>query len=246
MPAPYRVAWITGASSGIGFELAKLLAAEGVQVAASARSIATDGLPAGIHAFPLDVTDAEACEATARAIEQKLGPIDLVVFGAGAYQPFDAGHFDASAFARINAVNYLGVTNALAAVVPGMLARKSGHVSWIASVAGYRGLPKAAYYGPTKAALINLAESLWQELTPLGLSVSIINPGFVKTPMTSVNDFEMPFLMTPEAAAKATLAGLKRRKFEIAYPTRFVLILKFLRLLPNALALRLISRSKVS
>jgi short-subunit dehydrogenase len=140
-------------------------------------------------------------------------------------------------------VNYMGVINVLAAVLPGFARERRGHISWIASVSGYRGLPKAAAYGPTKAALINLAESLKPELDEMGVKISVINPGFVKTPMTEVNDFEMPFLMQPEEAARVTIKGLARGKFEIAYPTPFVAILKTLRLLPYALYFPLIRRS---
>ena len=116
-------------------------------------------------------------------------------------------------------------------------------MSWIASVSGYRGLPKAAAYGPTKAALISLAESLKPELALKGIAVSIINPGFVETPMTSKNDFPMPFLMKPEDAAQRTIAGLAKGKFEIAYPTRFVAILKFMRILPYSLYFWLVTKT---
>jgi short-subunit dehydrogenase len=139
--------------------------------------------------------------------------------------------------------NFLGVINVLSAVLPVFRKRSSGHVSWIASVAGYRGLPKAAAYGPTKAALINLAESLRPELEAEGVTVSVINPGFVKTPLTAQNDFPMPFLMEPDEAARLTIAGLASRRFEIAYPRPFVAILKFARLLPYRIYFALIRRS---
>jgi short-subunit dehydrogenase len=139
-------------------------------------------------------------------------------------------------------VNYLGVINVLAAVLPVFRARRKGHISWIASVAGYRGLPKAAAYGPTKAALINLAESLRPEPAADGVTVSVINPGFVKTPMTAHNDFTMPFLMEVEDAAAQTIAGLAKGKFEVAYPTPFVVIMKIARVLPYAMFFGLVRR----
>jgi short-subunit dehydrogenase len=129
-------------------------------------------------------------------------------------------------------VNYLGVVNALAACLPAMKGRGHGQIAWMASVAGYRGLPKAAAYGPGKAALINLAESLKVDLERLGIILSVINPGFVRTPMTAGNDFPMPFLMEPEDAARRTIAGLKAGRFEIAYPRRFAALLKVGRVLP--------------
>ena len=129
----------------------------------------------------------------------------------------------------------LGVVNCLAGLLPRMLPRRSGHVAWIASVAGFVGLPKAAAYGPSKAALINLAESLKVDLELRGVTVSVVNPGFVETPLTAQNDFPMPFLMQAPEAARLTIEGLRRRRFEISYPWRFVLIMKLARLIPYAL-----------
>jgi short-subunit dehydrogenase len=233
---PWRVAWITGASTGIGRELALLLARRGVTVAASARSAdKLESLGSGIRVYPMDVTNAQAVLDTHARICRELGDIDLAVLAAGTYKPLDVGDFDVCNFTVTNAVNYLGVIHALAALVPSMRQRGSGHVAWIASVAGYCGLPKAAAYGPSKAALINLAESLKPELGAVGVTVSLINPGFVATPLTAQNDFPMPFLMTSEEAANRIVAGLLRRRFEIAFPTRFVALLKLVRLLPYAI-----------
>jgi short-subunit dehydrogenase len=230
---PWKVVWVTGASSGIGAEIAKQLAAAGVKVAASARNVeALNALGDGVTAFPLDVTDTANVAATFTAIEAALGPIDLIIAGAGTYSSITADEIQPDEFRRMLDVNYMGVVNVLAAALPTFRKRRGGHLSWIASVAGYRGLPKASAYGPTKAALINLAESLKPELDNDGVKISIINPGFVRTPMTAVNKFPMPFLMEPADAARATIAGLAKGKFEVAYPTPFVMILKFGRLLP--------------
>jgi len=243
-PLPWKTAWITGASTGIGREIALQLAAAGVKVAASARSPEKlAALGPNILAIPLDVTDAAACRAAAAEVESRLGPIDLAVLGAGTYTPVALDDLDPARFAHMMDTNYMGVVNCVAALAPGMMARGAGHLSWIASVAGYVGLPKAAAYGPTKAALINLAESLAPEMSMKGVSVSVINPGFVETPLTAQNDFPMPFLMKADDAARRTIQGLAAGRFEIAYPRRFVAILKALRLLPYPLFFRLIRRA---
>lgn len=236
MSLPWRVVWITGASTGIGAAIAKQLAQQGVVVATSARKAdvlaAAAKLNPNLKPYPLDVTDAANVAKTFMQIEQDLGPIDLVIAGAGTYAPLAIDNFKAEMFQSTYQVNYLGVINVLAAILPTFRARKSGHISWIASVAGYIGLPQAASYGPTKAALINLAECLQPELAVAGITTSIINPGFVKTPLTAQNEFDMPFLMEVEDAAQQTIAGLVKKKFEIAYPWKFVWILKTLQVLP--------------
>lgn len=243
---PWRVVWITGASTGIGAEVARQLAAQGVVVASSARD--ADKLQAlarehaGIKPYPLDVTDAAAVAATFAQIEKDLGPIDLVIAGAGTYAPVSLEHFSPAPFRQMYEVNYLGVINVLTALLPVFRARRKGHVSWIASVAGYSGLPKAAAYGPTKAALINLAESLKPELEREGVAVSVINPGFVKTPLTAQNDFPMPYLMEVGEAARLTIAGLAAGQFEVAFPRPFVRILKIARLLPYRLYFAMVRR----
>lgn len=241
---PWRVAWVTGASTGIGREIASQLAEAGVRVAVSARSAdKLASLGPNTVAFPLDVTDAAQLHAAVARIEADLGQIDLAVFAAGTYVPVTADLLDTKEFAHTMATNYMGVVNGLAAVLPRMRERRKGHVAWIASVAGYRGLPKAAAYGPSKAALINLAESLKPELARVGVSISVVNPGFVATPLTAKNDFPMPFLMTADAAASATIRGLARSSFEIAFPRRFVFLLKVARLLPYGLYFWLIDRA---
>jgi short-subunit dehydrogenase len=244
MALPWKVAWVTGASTGIGAEICRQLAQQGVTVAASARSVdKLAGLAqqhSGIKAYPLNVEDADAVALVFSRIESDLGPVDLVIAGAGVFRPLTAAQLNVGDFAESFRVNYMGVVNVLAAALPVLRQRKAGHVSWIASIAGYRGLPKSSAYGPTKAALINLAESLKPDLQKDGILVSVINPGFVRTPMTSVNEFPMPFLMEPEAAAAATIRGLARGKYEVAYPWQLVTILKLARLLPNWLFFQLV------
>lgn len=240
---PWKTAWVTGASTGIGRDVARQLAAAGVKVAASARSPEKLALLGeGIVSIPLDVTDAGACRHAVDLFEAELGPIDLVVLGAGTYSPVKIDSIDPTLFSHTMTTNYMGVVNCLAALAPRMLARGTGHISWIASVAGFMGLPKAAAYGPTKAALINLAECLEPEMRLKGVKISVINPGFVATPLTAQNDFEMPFLMQPDEAARRTIEGLAAGRFEIAYPRRFVAILRTMRALPYWLFFRLITR----
>lgn len=243
-PLPWKTAWVTGASTGIGREIVIQLAAAGVKVAASARSAEKlQSLGPNVLLLPLDVTDPQSCRTAVDRITSELGDIDLAVFAAGTYSPIAIDDIDPARFAHMMGTNYMGVVNCIAALAPRMIARGSGHLSWIASVAGYIGLPKAAAYGPTKAALINLAESLYPEMRAKGVSVSVVNPGFVETPLTAQNDFEMPFLMKPEDAARRTIEGLAAGRFEVAYPRRFVAILKTLRLLPYPLFFRLIARA---
>ncbi len=247
MTLPWKLVWITGASTGIGSEIARQLASQGVTVAASARSV--DKLAAlgaehiRIKPFPLDVSNAEIVGKTFNNIEKTLGPIDLIIASAANYTPIELDNFDPKLFDEMYRVNYLGVINTIAAALPTFRKRKFGHISWVASVSGYTGLPKAAGYGPTKAALINLAESMKPELDRDNVKISVINPGFVKTPMTAKNDFEMPFLMEASEAARLTIVGLAKGKFEVAYPMPFVAILKFARLLPYWLYFKLIKKA---
>jgi NAD(P)-dependent dehydrogenase (short-subunit alcohol dehydrogenase family) len=244
-----RVAWVTGASSGIGAALCLGLAAGGWTVAASARraerlqALAADERAAGrIHAVPLDVTDEPAVTEAVAAIEARLGPVHTAVLNAGDYTPMPARSFDTALFRRLMEVNYLGVVHGIGAVLPRQLARGQGRLFVTASVAGYRGLPLAAPYGATKAALINLAESLRAELDGSGVEVRLINPGFVRTDLTAKNAFHMPALVDAETAAARILRELDGTGFEIAFPRRFAYALKLLRMLPYRLYFPLIRR----
>lgn len=235
----WKTAWITGASSGIGLELARLLDGKVTHLAVSARS--QDKLSKlaaqckNVVSYPLDVTDADAVVDSVGDIEAAAGPIDLAVLNAGVWQLMDVAELDLKAIRTGIEVNYMGVVHAINALLPGMLARGAGQIAIVASVAGYRGLPRSAAYGPTKAALINLAETLRTELAPRGITVSVVNPGFVDTPMTRDNTFPMPNIISAKDAAQSLLAGLERRKYEIIFPRAFVFKMKLLRLLPNAM-----------
>lgn len=232
-----RLAWVTGAGSGIGRALALRLAKDGWEVAISARtardlSTLAAEAPERIHAFPLDVTDKEAVLETVASIEDDFGPPGLVVFNAGVYVRDSATEFDAAAFRRTVDVNLMGTVHCLAAVLPLMLARQAGHISVVSSVAGYVGLPGAAAYGASKAALINMCEALHPELAAHNVRLSLVNPGFVDTPLTQKNDFPMPFLISVDAAVDHIMAGLNSRHFEIAFPWRMAVSMKLLAALP--------------
>jgi short-subunit dehydrogenase len=240
MAAPWQRAWITGASSGIGRALALALARRGVKVAASARSAERlaelAALNAGIAPLPLDVTDAEAMARAVRSIEGTLGPIDLAVLNAGVWEPMSLRNFSGAKAQSSMAVNYFGLVNGLEALLPGMLARGRGHVALMASVAGYRGMsPLTAAYAPGKAAAINLAEGLRNELAARGIKMSVINPGYIETPMTRPNTFPMPFLISAEDAAERIVRGLVKSKFEIAFPWQMAAMMKLGRLMPYRL-----------
>lgn len=231
-----RRVWIIGASTGIGADLARQLAAKGARIAASARN--ADALEKlcrelpDARAFPLDITDVDAVARAHRAAVAAFGGVDLTLFVAGMYVPVRAWELDVAVARRQVEANLMGVYHGLAAVLPELLARGSGGVGIVSSVAGYRGLPKSLVYGATKAALINLAETLYLDLQPKGIAVYVINPGFVETPMTAQNDFRMPALIKSDEAAREIVAGMERGEFEIHFPKRFTGFLKMLQKLP--------------
>ncbi|MDB5885514.1 MAG: family NAD(P)-dependent oxidoreductase [Polaromonas sp.] len=228
-------AWLVGASSGIGQATAHALHAAGARVFVSARNArALDSFAQshpGAVALALDVTDPLALKAAAQTV-LAAGPLDLVMYCAGYYQELRATGFDLAEMVKHSEVNYHGALYLLDAVLPALLAQRSGHISLISSVAGYTGLPKALAYGPTKAALINLAETLYLDLKARGIGVSLVCPGFVETPLTAHNKFAMPALITPEQAAREILQGWTKGEFEIHFPKRFTRWMKALRLLP--------------
>lgn len=237
-------AWITGASSGLGRALARRMAADGWRIAASARgaealadlAASAVDLEGEIRTYPLDVTDPAAVTDALISIEQDLGPIGQAVLNAGTHKPVRAATFAASDFRDLTALNLMGTVHCLEALLPGMIARRGGRIAVVASVAGYRGLPTSAAYGMTKAGLINMAEALKPELDAYGIKLQLVNPGFVRTPLTDKNPFPMPFLMEVEDAAEAFYRGLRADRFEIVFPQRFAYLLKILRCLPAPLA----------
>lgn len=239
------LAWITGASSGIGEALALELARRGWRVAATARSgealqRLSDRTQGAVIAAPADVADLDQMKAAARTIRERAGPIGLLVANAGVYAPVDARQFASDPFARCFGVNVLGAAHALEAALPEMVARRAGHVHLVSSATGFGGMPTAAAYGASKAALINLAECLKIELDPCGVGVSLSTPGFVATPAQAETPFPKPFMISPENAARRIADGLRRGGFETSFPRRFTWLLKTLYALPRPLRLPLI------
>jgi NAD(P)-dependent dehydrogenase (short-subunit alcohol dehydrogenase family) len=234
--------WLIGASSGIGEALAQRLIYLGARVAVTSRQAAALENLHAAYVAPADVTDAPALAAAHAAVVAALGGLDVVFINAGTHQPVRAWELEADAAAKLVQVNLVGALNAVALVAPGFSERGSGRIALTASVAGYGGLPTGLVYGATKAALINLAETLYLDLAPKGVAVHLINPGFVKTPLTDKNDFKMPALIPANEAAHAILDGMAAGEFETHFPKRFTRVLKLLNLLPYRLYFPLIHR----
>ncbi|MBS7808644.1 SDR family NAD(P)-dependent oxidoreductase [Variovorax sp. PCZ-1] len=231
-------AWLVGASTGIGRATAVALHMAGAKVIVSARSASplqelTAQYP-GLQTLQLDATDEAGVKAAANKLVAE-GGLDLMMYCAGIYQPLRAQELKSSIMAQHMQVNYIGAAYVTEAVLPAMLRAKRGHLSYVSSVAGFRGLPKSLAYGPTKAAMINMAEALYIDLHDEGLGVSVINPGFVETPLTSQNTFRMPALIKPEQAAREIISGWEAGKFEMHFPKRFTAWLKLMRSAPHGL-----------
>jgi NAD(P)-dependent dehydrogenase (short-subunit alcohol dehydrogenase family) len=241
-----RRVWVVGASSGIGRATAAALHREGARVIVSARGVAALEEfvveHPGAIAIAVDASDREAMRRAGQEVLAS-GPLDMVLYCAGYYREQRADEFDLDEMLRHQQVNYGGALHLLDTVLPHFVARGCGHISLVSSVAGYRGLPKSLAYGPTKAALINLAETLYLDLRDRQIGVSLICPGFVETRLTAQNEFEMPALITPEQSAQAILHGWARGWFEIHFPWRFTLAMKLLSLLPFRLYRTLVRRA---
>ena len=237
-----RRVWLVGASAGIGAAMANELAGRGARLALTARS--RDKLQAlaisDALLLPCDATDADALRAARDMLVATLGGVDLVVYLAGDYVPMRADDFDLTVAEKVVTVNFNAAMRLTGAVLRDL--QPGGGIAFVASVAGYRGLPKALCYGPGKAALIHFAEVLHLDLAPRGTGVWVINPGFVATRLTAKNDFDMPALLTPEAAAKAAVDGFADGRFEIHFPKRFTRMLKLIAHLPYCLSFPLIRR----
>ena len=242
-----KVIWITGASSGIGKALSIKFANKGWQVAASARR---ENLlkelhqeNKNIHPFPLDVTDIDNCKLVAENIIKQFKNIDICVFGTGMHDPKSEKKFNLDKIREIMEVNYFGTMNSINSIYDYFSEKKNGQISIISSVAGYRGLPAAGAYCASKAALTSFAESLNFDMQMKNVRVSLVSPGFIKTPMTDQNEFPMPMIKTPEFAANEIYKGLTMKKsFEIHFPKAFTYFLKFLQILPSSIYFKLVSK----
>ena len=241
-----KVIWITGASSGIGKALAIKFSNEGWQVAASARrenllKELNKKYP-NIHSFSLDVTDSEKCKTVSVEILNKLKNIEICVFCAGIHDPQSEKKFSLDTIRQIMETNFFGTINSINSIIDYYKEKKSGQISIVSSVAGYRGLPAAGAYCASKSALSSFAESLYFDMKRFNVRVSLINPGFIKTPMTDQNDFKMPMIKSPEFAAEQIYIGLtKKKSFEIHFPKSLTYMMKFIKILPNWIYLKFIS-----
>ena len=238
--------WLLGASSGIGAALGRALLARGARVALSARNadrlrFVANGAEMALL-LPCDAADDASLRGAWDGVQAAWGGVDVAIYVAGDYVPMRAWELDVAVAKRMIDVNFAGAVSFASCVVPQLLRQGHGQIGFVASVAGYRGLPKSLIYGPTKAALINFAEALYLDLAPQGIGVRVINPGFVATPLTAQNDFAMPALLTPERAAEETIAGFAGGAFEIHFPKRFTWVMKLLAHMPYRLYFSLIKR----
>ena len=238
--------WVTGASSGIGKAVAEKFAREGWKVAISARreellkAIAEDD---NISSYPVDVTDINKIKGVFEKILEEFGDLDLCIFNAGTYDPKLEREINLDQIRKTIEVNFFGVVNCVKCIEKYFKTKKNGHISIVSSIAGYRGLPNSSGYGPSKAALSNLAESLYFDFKKFDVRVSLISPGFIKTPLTDKNDFHMPFIKSPEFAAEKIYHGLiKSNSFEITFPKQLTLLFKIFRFLPNKFYLFLLGK----
>ena len=242
-----KVIWITGASSGIGKAVAIKFAENGWIVAASARrkNLLNElkEINENIYPFPLDVTNIDKCKLVATNIINQFRNIDICLFGTGMHDPKSEKKFNLEKVREIMEVNYFGTMNSINSIYDYFSEKKNGQISIISSVAGYRGLPAAGAYCASKAALTSFAESLNFDMQMKNVRVSLVSPGFIKTPMTDQNDFPMPMIKSPEFAANEIYKGLTvKRGFEIHFPKAFTFFLKFLQILPSGIYFKLVSK----
>ena len=242
-----KTIWITGGSTGIGKALAIKFSNEGWNVAISARreellNELSDRYD-NITAFPLDVTDKEKCIEVFAKIKNKYNDIDICFFSTGTWNPKKEKDIDVEQIEEVFKVNFFGTVNTIKAVEQFFKDKKSGIITIVSSIAGYRGLPNSTGYGPSKSALNNLAESLYFDFKRSNVRICLVSPGFIKTPMTDKNNFKMPFLKTADFAAEEIYNGLiKKNVFEIHFPKQLTLILKFLQILPYKVYFYLIKK----
>ena len=242
-----KVIWITGASSGIGKALAVKFANEGWIVAASARREnllqELNKINENIYSFPLDVTNIDQCKTIFKSIVDKFKDIEISIFSTGIHDPESEKEFSLEKIRKIMEVNYFGTMNSINSVYSYYNNKKSGQISIVSSVAGYRGLPAAGAYCASKSALTSFTESLHFEMKRKNVRVSLVSPGFIKTPMTDQNDFPMPMIKSPEFAAEQIYTGLVKKKgFEIHFPKAFTFIMKLLSVIPSSIYFKIVEK----
>lgn len=238
--------WITGASSGIGKALAEKFAEEGWKVAASARRkeiLDKMSEHENIFSYPLDVTNQDQIKKSFEKIVEDFSELDLCVFSSGTYDPKLEQEINVVQNKFVMETNFFGVLYCIKTVESYFKNKKNGHISIVSSIAAYRGLPNSSGYGPSKAALTNLTESLYFDFKKYNVRVSLVSPGFIKTPLTDKNEFSMPFIKSPEFAAEKMFNGLTKSKaFEIHFPKALTVLLKIFRVLPYKIYLFLIDK----
>jgi len=242
-----KLIWVTGASSGIGRAVCLKLASKGADLVITARdqdrlaALKEELLPLGVSVLlaPGDVCDLERM----KSIANEHSAIDILIANAGDYVPSEIDCFNSGQYKSLMDVNYGGLLHCMEAVIPEMIKRGSGVICGVSSVVGYRGIPKAAAYGASKAAMSYFLESARFDLEPHGIKVTVISPGFVKTPLTDKNEFKMPFLVSPEFAANKIVTGIENERLEIHFPWQLSWICKFFRVLPYRLYHFLLSKS---
>ena len=238
--------WITGASSGIGKALAEKFAAEGWKVAASARRkeiLDKMSEHENIFSYPLDVTNQDQIKNSFEKIIEDFNGLNLCVFSSGTYDPKLEQEINVVQNKFVMETNFFGVLYCIKAVESYFKNKKDGHISIVSSIAAYRGLPNSSGYGPSKAALTNLTESLYFDFKKYNVRISLVSPGFIKTPLTDKNEFPMPFIKSPEFAAEKMFNGLTKSKaFEIHFPKALTVLLKIFRVLPYKIYLFLIDK----
>ena len=242
-----KVIWITGGGTGIGKAVAIKFANQGWKVAISGRREnilkEVEDINPNIKSFPLDVNDKRKCFEIMNNIKDEFGDIDICFFSTGTWDPKKEREIDVEQIEKVFKVNFFGTLNCIKSVEDHFRNRKNGIITIVSSIAGYKGLPNSTGYGPSKAALNNLAESLYFDFGRYGVRVCLVSPGFIKTPMTDKNDFKMPFLKTPEYSADKIYNGLiNSNKFEIHFPKSLTLILKFFKIIPDRLYFYLVKK----
>ena len=244
----HKMAIITGASEGIGCSFAKLLVKNGWEVIGISRNIRKlnslnkelSKCKGVFKPFSCDVQNFKKLI----SIEKKINIPDLLFLNAGIYTPIDASNKNLEHFKHHINVNYLGVINAYEAFLPKMLKANKGHIIIMSSISAWVGLPKAAAYGPTKAALRSFAQSIRYDLNSKGIKVQVCSPGFVETSATSINNFYMPGLIKADEAAKHIYKNMHTKKFEFSFPFVFSTFMKLLSILPDKISSFLINQIK--
>lgn len=233
-----KTCWLIGASEGLGRAMAKQLHGQGAHLILSARNgerltTLCDALP-GATALVMDATEPEAVKGAA----EQAGHADIVIYNAGAYDPITTQAWDTNAILRMSAVNYAGAVNVVGAVIPQFLSRDAGEIVLVGSLAAYRGLPAALGYGPSKAALRSMAETMRYDLRETNVAVKLVNPGFIRTRLTAKNAFKMPMLMTPEKAASHVIKAIRKGQFRTDFPAPFSWSIRALAILPDFIVWR--------